>query len=72
MKRLGHLGILKEGFLAYISPFMLICQKITKDKKVCVSDFGHNPKIAKMAISLVRDMFFILGSSKCQVLKVMI
>ena len=32
MKLLCYLGILKEGFLAYSSPVMLISRKLTKDK----------------------------------------
>ena len=32
MKRLCYLGILKEGFSAYSSPFMLISRKMTQDK----------------------------------------
>ena len=32
MKRLCYMGILKEGFLAYSSPVMLISRKLTKDK----------------------------------------
>ena len=32
MKRLCYLGILKEGFLAYSSPVMLISRKMTQDK----------------------------------------
>ena len=32
MRRLCYLGILKEGFLAYSSPVMLISQKLTSDK----------------------------------------
>ena len=31
MKRLCHLGILKEGFSAYSSPVMLISRKMTKE-----------------------------------------
>ena len=47
MKRLCYLGILKEGFLAYSSPVMLVSRKITKDKKV-MTDFRHlNMRIAK-------------------------
>ena len=34
MKRLCHLGILKEGFSAYSSPVMPISRKMTKDKRV--------------------------------------
>ena len=41
------MGILKEGFSAYSSPVMLICRKLTKDKRV-VTDFRHlNVRIAK-------------------------
>ena len=48
MKRLCYMGILKEGFLAYSSPVMLIRRKLTKDKRV-VTDFRHlnvRPKTA--------------------------
>ena len=34
MKHLCYLGILKEGFLPYSSPVMLIIQKLTQDKRV--------------------------------------
>ena len=64
------MGILKEGFSAYSSPVRLISRKLTKDKKV-LTDFRHvNVRIAKnnLAYPLVRDMFSILGSSKCEVL----
>ena len=33
MKRLCYQGILKEGFLAYSSPVMLISRQLTKDKR---------------------------------------
>ena len=47
MTCLCYLGILKEGFLAYSSPVMLISRKLTKDKRV-VTDFRHlNIRIAK-------------------------
>ena len=47
MKRLCYLGILKEGFSAYLSPVMLISGKVTQDKRV-VTDFRHlNTRIAK-------------------------
>ena len=52
---------------------MLISRKLTKDKRV-VTDFGHlNVRIAKnnLAYPLVRDMFSVLGSSKCKVLLVL-
>ena len=57
MKRLCYMGILKEGFLAYCSPVMLISRKLPKDKRV-VTDFKHlNVRIAKnnLAYLLVRD-----------------
>ena len=40
MKRLCYLGILKEGFSAYLSPVVLISRKLTSDKRV-VTDFHH-------------------------------
>ena len=40
MKRLCYMRILKEGFLAYSSPVMLISRKLTKDKRVVI-DFRH-------------------------------
>ena len=68
MRRLCYLGILKEGFLAYSSPVMLISRKMTSDKRV-VTDFRHlNMRIAKnnLAYPLLRDTFALLGSSKCE------
>ena len=73
MKQLCYMGILKEGFSAYSSPVMLISIKLTKDKRV-VTDFRHlNARIAKnnLAYPLVRDMFSVLGNSKCEVLSVL-
>ena len=73
MKWLCYMGILKEGFSAYSSPVMLISRKLTKDKRV-VTDFRHlNVRIAKnnLAYPLVRDMFSVLGNSKCEVLSVL-
>ena len=73
IKRLCYMDILKEGFLAYCSPVMLISRKLTKDKRV-VMDFRHlNVKIAKnnLAYPLVRDNFSVLGNSKCEVLSVL-
>ena len=57
MRRLCYLGILKEGFLAYSSPVMLISRKMTSDKRV-VTDFRHfNMRIVKnnLAYPLLRD-----------------
>ena len=73
MKWLCYLGILKEGFLAYSSPVMLISQKVTQDKRV-VMDFRHlNMRIAKnnLAYPLLKDTFTLLGGSKCEVLSVL-
>ena len=73
MKWLCYMDILKEGISAYCSPVMLISRKLTKDKRV-VTDFRHlNVRIAKnnLAYPLVRDTFFVLGSSKCEVFLVL-
>ena len=66
-----YLVILKEGF--YSGPVMLVRRKVTKDKRV-VTDFRHlNMRIAKnnLAYPLLKDMFTLLGSSKCEVLSVL-
>ena len=48
MKCLCYLGILKEGFLAYSSPVMLISRKVTQDKRI-VTDFRYlNIRVAKI------------------------
>ena len=73
MKQLCYLGILKEGFLAYPSPVMLISRKMTKDKRV-VMDFRHlNMHIAKnnLAYPLLKYTFSMLGSSKCEVMSML-
>ena len=73
MNRLCYMGILKEGFLAYSSPVVLISRKLTKDRRV-VTDFIHlNVRLAKinLAYPLVRDTFSVLGNSKCEVLSVL-
>ena len=73
MKRLCYLGILKEGFSAYSSPVMLVSRKMTKDKRV-VTDFRHlNMRIAQnnQAYPLLKDMFTLLGSSKCEAMSVL-
>ena len=49
---------------------MLISRKVTKDKRV-MTDFRHlNVRIAKnnLAYTLLKDTFYILGSSRCEVL----
>ena len=73
MKRLCYLAILKEGASAYFSPVMLISRKLTKDKRI-VTNFRHlNVRIAKhnLAYLLLKDMFLVLGSSKCEVQSVL-
>ena len=67
------MGILKEGFLAYSTPVMLISRKLTKVKSE-VTDFRHlNVRVVKnnLAYPLVRDTFSMLGNSKCEVLSVL-
>ena len=52
---------------------MLISRKVTQDKRV-VTDFRHlNMQIAKnnLAYPLLKDMFTLLGSTKCDVLSVL-
>ena len=73
MKRLCCLGILKEGFSAYSSPVMLIRRKVMNGKRV-VTDFRHlNIRIAKnnLAYPLLKEIFSVLGSSRCKVLSVL-
>ena len=73
MRRLCYLGILKEGFLAYSSPVMLISRKITSDKRVVTECRHLNMRIAKnnLAYPLLRDTFALLGSSKCEGMSVL-
>ena len=69
MKPLCYLGILKEGFSPYSSPVMLISRKLTQDKRMMM-DFRHlNIRMTRnnLAYLLVRDMFSVLGNSKCEV-----
>ena len=70
MKRLCYFGILKEDFLAYSSPVMLISRKVTQDKRVVTGFRNLNMRIAKnnLAYPLLKDMFRLLGGSKCEVL----
>ena len=59
IKCLCYLGILKEGFLAYSSPVMLISRKLAQDRRV-VTDFRHlNVGIAKnnLAYAFHKDTF---------------
>ena len=64
---------MKEGFLTYSSPVMLISRKCTKKKRVVI-DLRHlNVRIAKnnLAWPLLKDTISVLGSSKCEVLSVL-
>ena len=73
MRRLWYLGISKEGFSAYSSPFMVISRKVTQDKRV-VTDFRHlNMRIAKhnLAYPLLKYTFTLLGGCKIEVLSVL-
>ena len=73
MKRLCYLGMLKEGFSVYWSPFILISGKATKNKSV-VTDFRHfNMRIAKndLAYPSLKDTFSVKGRYRCEVLSVL-
>ena len=64
---------IQRRILAYSSPVMLISRNVTSDKRV-VTDFRHlNMKIVKnnLAYPLLRDMFALLGSSRCEVMLVL-
>ena len=64
---------IKRRILPYSSPVMLISRKLMQDKRV-VTDFRHlNVRIANnnLAYPLVRDVFSVLGNSKCEVLSVL-
>ena len=73
MKWLCYLGILKEGLSAYSSPVMLVCQKVTQDKRVVMAFRHLNMRIAKnnLAYPLLKDTFTLLRSSKCKVLSIL-
>ena len=64
---------MKGRFSAYSSPVMLVSRKLTKGKRV-MTNFRHlNMRITKnnLAYPLLKDMFTLLGSSKCEVLSVL-
>ena len=73
MKRLCYLGILKEGFLPYSSPVMLISRKLMKDRRVVTHIRHLNVGIVKnnLAYPLLKDTLSVLGSSECEVLSVL-
>ena len=60
MRHLCYLGMLKEGFLTYSSPVMLISRNVTQGKRV-ITVFRHiNMKIAKnnLVYPLLKDTFY--------------
>ena len=64
---------IKGRFSAYSSPLMLISRKVTKDRRV-IKDFRNlNIRIAKnnLAYPLLKDIFSVSGSSRCEVLSVL-
>ena len=64
---------IKERIFSIFKLVMLISHNLTQDKRV-VTDFRDlNIRIAKnnLAYPLVRDMFSVLGNSKCEVLSVL-
>ena len=72
MKRLCYLGILKEGFPAYLSPVMLISRKVMQDKSSDrLKAFEHQNCQMYLAYPLIKDTFAMLGNSKCNVLLVL-
>ena len=73
MKRLCYLGIIKEDFLAYSSPVMLISRKLMQNKRVGTDFRNLNMRIAKkhLAYPLLKDTFTMLGSSKCEVMSML-
>lgn len=70
MKRLVSLGILTKNSTSHTSPVMLITRKLTKDKRA-VSDLRLlNSRIRRKNTTtiLIRDIFNILGNSKCDMM----
>ena len=62
-----------SGIISIRHDLVTISRKLTKDKRV-VTDFRHQiVRIAKnnLAYPLLKDMFSVLGSSKCEVLSVL-
>ena len=70
MKRLVSLGILSRNSTSHTSPVMLITRKVTKDKRPVVDFRLLNSRILRKntASPLMKDIFNILGNSKCDVM----
>ena len=73
MKRLCYLGIVKQGFLTYSCPVMLISRKIMQEKRA-MTDFrllNMRTAMYNLAYLLFKDTFTVLDNSKCEVLSVL-
>ena len=70
MAKLVSLGILTKNNTTYTSPVILVARKGTKNKRPVVDFRLLNTRIMRRntAIPLLRDIFKILGRSKCEVL----
>ena len=70
MNRLVELGILSRASTSHTSPVMLITRKVTNDKRPIVDFRLLNTRIRQRnnATPLLRDIFKMLGKSKCEVL----
>ena len=71
MAKLVPLGILSKNNTTHTSPVMLVARKGTKNKRPVVVDFRLlNTRIMRQntATPLLRDIFKILGKSRCEVL----
>jgi hypothetical protein len=72
MRRLVSLGILTKNSTSHTSPVMLISRKLTKDKRAITDLRLLNSRIRRKNITtvLIRDLFNILGNSKCEMMSV--
>ena len=70
MNRLVELGILSHASTSHTSPVMLITRKVTNDKRPIVDFHLLNTRIhcRNNVTPLLKDIFKILGKSKCGVL----
>ena len=64
---------IERRVFSLFQPHKLISRKLTKDKRVLTYIRHLNMRIAKnnLAYPLLKDSFFVLGSSKCEVLSVL-
>ena len=70
MGKLVSFGILSKNILTHTSPVMLVARKETRNKRPVVNFRLLNIRIMRRnpATHLLRDIFKILGRSKCEVL----